>query len=403
MNVTASYVNLMCAALKSSSYTNDTASVSARITSIRHNRFIVVRDYTNFSIQLHVCEGYSPRKCVLLAKLLRAGDLVNAFGAIYKDKRGNASILVRALELCSKCDRSKWVKYGISQQRLRAVVRKTRVAQEIRRQLLRLGYTEVETPVLQSPEPSSVNPFVTRYDWRKQLLQLRVSPEFCLKSCMCAGECKGIFEFAKSFRNEGESAFHLREFNLLELYCVDLSWNACLNWLKSLLMRLCIVFNTPQPNQRVLSYCELIRERTGYRLELTDADNVLNLVRALGLEVKRLRWAELVSVLFESLVSSTRELLYVLWYPVDCSPFAQAKWSGSRFALRLEVYWDGVELVNACIELSCFAEQLKRCGAQISATLSESLAHGLGYVFGLGIGVDRLSALLFSNPQLTRW
>ncbi len=88
---------------------------------------------------------------------------------------------------------------------------------------------------------TNVKSFVTWYEWRKKLLQLRISPEFWLKNYMSFGVCRGAFEFAKSFRNEegkeGEeekektgaeaaSAFHLMEFSLLKAYCLDLSFEA---------------------------------------------------------------------------------------------------------------------------------------------------------------------------------
>ncbi|XXN13726.1 MAG: amino acid--tRNA ligase-related protein [Candidatus Hodgkinia cicadicola] len=399
MITTTCYVGLMCAALKPNSYTNDIVSVSARIISIRNDRFVVVSDHTNQALQLHVCEAYSPRKCLLLIKLLRVGDQVCASGAVYKDKLGNVSILVRTLKLISKCISTKLMARNLKLRRAHSIFLKACIVRELRRQLTRLGYIELETPILQPLEPSSVNPFVTRHDWRKQALQLRISPEFCLKNYMCVSECKGVFEFAKSFRNEGGSAFHLREFTLLEVYCTNLSWSACLNWLNLLFERLCGLFNRPKPKQRTLSYCELIREQTGYRLELATADVVLELVNKLGLKAEGLRWAEGLSCLFEALVTNMCELVHVTWYPVACSPFARAKWRNSRFAYRFETYWHGVELVNGCVELSCLAEQLKRCDGQLSATLLESLSYGLGYVLGLGIGVDRLTALLFGKAS----
>ncbi len=80
---------------------------------------------------------------------------------------------------------------------------------------------------------TNVKSFVTWYEWRKKLLQLRISPEFWLKNYMSFGVCRGAFEFAKSFRNEKDeeaaeaaAAFHLMEFSLLKAYCLDLSFEA---------------------------------------------------------------------------------------------------------------------------------------------------------------------------------
>ncbi|XXM90078.1 amino acid--tRNA ligase-related protein [Candidatus Hodgkinia cicadicola] len=388
-------------AIKPNSYTSDLVLVSARVLAVRNDRFIMVSDYTGASLQLHVCEGFAFRKSVMLLRLLKVGDLVRAFGFVYKDKQNNVSVLVKELVFVSKGDQDKWAIYENKRARARALVFKSNVVRELRRRLLRLGYVELETPALHAIEPASVKPFITRYDWRKLLLQLRVSPEFYLKNYMCVSECRGVFEFAKSFRNEGESALHSREFSLLELYCFDLSWSDCLNWVKTLFLQLCLLFNRPQPKQRLVSCCELIREQTGYRFELIGANDVLRLVRLFKLNIQCLCWAKALLALFERLVVNTCELLYVLWYPVQCSLFSRAKWHGSRFACRFEVYWNGVELVNACLEINSYLEQLKRCNAQVSATLLESLSYGFGNVFGLGLGIDRLVMLLFNKPLIS--
>ncbi|MFP3038565.1 MAG: amino acid--tRNA ligase-related protein [Candidatus Hodgkinia cicadicola] len=108
------------------------------------------------------------------------------------------------------------------------LLKRAAVVAELRRLLVGRGYIEVETSVLQALDLTNTNvkPFVTCYEWHKKLMQLRISPEFWLKNFMSFDPRLGIFEFAKSFRNEGGSVFHLIEVSLLETYCLDLNFES---------------------------------------------------------------------------------------------------------------------------------------------------------------------------------
>ncbi len=209
---------------------------------------------------------------MLMVKQIRAGDVLSAKGYVYKDRLGNASLLVDSLGLVARFSRAKTGAGFVGEAAsARLMLLKAAVVCELRRLLVRRGYAEIETPVLHSVDLANTNvkPFVTRYGLCEKLLQLRISPEFWLKNYMSLSVCLGVFEFAKSFRNEGGSLMHLMEFSLLEAYCLDLSFEAGLKWTIQVVDYLGRLFLGRSVLYRLVSFCEVIREATGYRVEMS--------------------------------------------------------------------------------------------------------------------------------------
>ncbi len=52
--------------------------------------------------------------------------------------------------------------------------------------------------------------------------------------------------------------------------------------------------------------------------------------------------------------------------------------------------------MNACAELNCLAVQIARCNSNVNSVLKECLGRGLGSVFGIGFGIDRLCVKLLN-------
>jgi len=79
---------------------------------------------------------------------------------------------------------------------------------------------EVETPVLHSiASGASAKPFDTYHNFGAKEMHLRISPELHLKRLMVSNiHENGVFEIAKTFRNESSDTSHNPEFSLLESY-----------------------------------------------------------------------------------------------------------------------------------------------------------------------------------------
>ncbi|MBO0872426.1 MAG: lysine--tRNA ligase, partial [Pseudonocardia sp.] len=88
----------------------------------------------------------------------------------------------------------------------------------IRRNLSDRGFTEVETPVLQSIQGgANARPFVTHHNALGADMYLRIALELHLKRLVVGGMDR-VFEIGRVFRNEGIDTRHNPEFTLLEAY-----------------------------------------------------------------------------------------------------------------------------------------------------------------------------------------
>ncbi|MFP3038564.1 MAG: hypothetical protein ACKERG_03000 [Candidatus Hodgkinia cicadicola] len=123
-------------------------------------------------------------------------------------------------------------------------------------------------------------------------------------------------------------------------------------------------------------------ETTGYGIEQIDllkALKVFNFLKLLGTTDSLMH---LLNATFDYAIKRTHGICYVLWFPIEDSRFSASKWRNSKF----ETYWDGLELINASVELSDPAIQHKRCSGSVNPVLSECLARGLKPIFGAGFG-----------------
>src|SRR3989344_4993225 len=103
---------------------------------------------------------------------------------------------------------------------LRAMVlRRAKFWQAIRDFYLARGFTEVETPVLEtSPGGADARPFITHHNALDIDVYLRIScGELWQKRILIAGFPK-VFEIGRIFRNEGQSREHLQDYTQLESY-----------------------------------------------------------------------------------------------------------------------------------------------------------------------------------------
>ena len=102
------------------------------------------------------------------------------------------------------------------------------------------GYTEVETPTLQSiAGGASARPFITHFNALNVDMYMRIATELYLKRLIVGG-FEGVYEIGKNFRNEGMDRFHNPEFTCMELYVQYKDYNWMMSFTEKLLEKICI-------------------------------------------------------------------------------------------------------------------------------------------------------------------
>ena len=175
-------------------------------------------------------------------KLLDIGDFVGVEGYVFKTQTGEISVHARSLKLLSKSikplpivkykDGVAYDKFDDPEQRYRqryvdlivndgvkdTFIKRATVLRTMRKIFDEAGYTEVETPTLQSiPGGASARPFITHFNALNIDMYMRIATELYLKRLIVGG-FEGVYEIGKNFRNEGMDRFHNPEFTCMELY-----------------------------------------------------------------------------------------------------------------------------------------------------------------------------------------
>ena len=407
--------------------------------------FATIQDMSG-RIQLYITDDHAGKAAHEAFKHWDLGDIIGAKGALFKTKTGELSVRVAELRLLTKSLRPLPEKFhGLIDQeqkyRLRYVdlitnheTRKvfavrSKIIQAIREFLVRDGYLEVETPMMQSiPGGAAARPFVTHHNALDMQLYLRIAPELYLKRLVVGGMEK-VFEINRNFRNEGISTKHNPEFTMLEFYCAYQDYRYLMDFTESMLQATIQVVSGS--NKIAYQEQEIDFSKPFGRLTITQA------IRKYHPEFEEAKLANrnflvgefkkrgiayksddgiggLQLTLFEH---TTEQLLaqptFIIDYPAEVSPLARRSDRNSDIAERFELYIAGREIANGFSELNDpedqaarFLEQAKQreAGNQeamyYDADYIRALEYGLPPAAGCGVGIDRLVMLCTDSPSI---
>lgn len=302
-----------------------------------------------------------------------------------------------------------------------------------------VGYTEVDTPILQAvpgQEPHLM-PFSTRlqapFGAGAALRYLHTSPEFAMKRLIAEGSGP-IYQLVHAFRNAERSRLHAPEFTMLEWYRPDADYTALMNLAPDLVRRVAAATgvdtlrhgdsecNPSQPAER-LTVAEAFFRYAGLELfTLIDDDRdpdprpLRQAAHAIGIAVRPGdRFAEVFDrILIErvepSLGIGAMTCLYD--YPLCLGALARPKAQDPRIAERIELYVCGVELANGYSELTGRKAHAERFAADSKlrqelygeiappdADLLDALDR-LPPCAGMSLGFDRLVMLVSGSGDI---
>jgi lysyl-tRNA synthetase class 2 len=388
---------------------------------------------------------------VVFKKLLDIGDFVGIKGYVFRTQMGEISIHAREITVLAKSLKPlPIVKYkdgvaydGFNDPELRyrqryidlvvndgvkdIFLKRAKVIKTMRQVLDDAGYTEVETPILQSiPGGASARPFITHHNSLDIDLYLRIATELYLKRLIVGG-FEGVYEIGKNFRNEGMDKNHNPEFTCVELYVQYKDYNWMMGFTEQLLEKICIAVNGTSETvidgktisfkapYRRLPILEAIKEKTGYDLDGKTEDEIRQVCKELNMEIDdTMGKGKLIDEIFGEFCEGTFiQPTFITDYPVEMSPLTKAHRSKPGLTERFELMVNGKELANAYSELNDPIDQEERFKDQlrlsekgddeamfIDQDFLKALQYGMPPTSGIGIGIDRLTMLMTGKPYI---
>ena len=388
---------------------------------------------------------------VVFKKLLDIGDFVGIEGFVFRTQMGEISVHAQTITVLSKSLRPlPIVKYkdgvaydGFNDPELRyrgryidlvvndgvkdIFLKRAKVIKTMRTALDEAGYTEVETPILQSiPGGASARPFITHHNSLDIDLYLRIATELYLKRLIVGG-FEGVYEIGKNFRNEGMDRTHTPEFTCMELYVQYKDYNWMMSFTEQLLERICIAVNGTSESvvdgktisfkapYRRLPILDAIKEKTGYDLNGKSEEEIREICKALKMEIDdTMGKGKLIDEIFGEFCEGTFiQPTFIIDYPVEMSPLTKMHRSKPGLTERFELMVNGKELANAYSELNDPIDQEERFKEQlrlsekgddeamfIDQDFLKALQYGMPPTSGIGIGIDRLVMLMTGQTTI---
>ena len=378
-------------------------------------------------------------------RLLDLGDFIGIEGFVFRTQMGEISIHAKKLTVLAKSIkplpivkykdgvaydsfedpelryRQRYVDLIVNDGVKEKFLKRATVIKTMRAVLDEAGYTEVETPILQSiPGGASARPFITHHNSLDIDLYLRIATELYLKRLIVGG-FEGVYEIGKNFRNEGMDKNHNPEFTCMELYVQYKDYNWMMSFTEKLLERICIAVNGCTETEidgktisfkapyRRLPILEAIKEKTGYDLEGKSEDEIRQVCKELNMEIDdTMGKGKLIDEIFGEFCEGTFiQPTFITDYPVEMSPLTKMHRSKPGLTERFELMVNGKELANAYSELNDPIDQEERFKDQlrlsekgddeamfIDQDFLKALQYGTPPTSGIGIGIDRLTMLM---------
>lgn len=388
---------------------------------------------------------------IFFKKLLDIGDIVGIEGFVFRTQMGEITVHAKNIKMLSKSlrplpivkmkdgkaydafedpelrYRQRYVDLIVNDGIKDIFLQRATVLRTLRSVLDEAGYTEVETPTLQSiAGGASARPFITHFNALDVDMYMRIATELYLKRLIVGG-FEGVYEIGKNFRNEGMDRNHNPEFTCMELYVQYKDYNWMMSFTEQLLEKICIAVNGSTERKvgdnvisfkapyRRLPILDAIKEKTGFDCNGKSEEEIRAFCLEKGLEVdETFGKGKLIDELFGEFCEGTFiQPTFITDYPVEMSPLTKMHRSKPGLTERFELMVNGKELANAYSELNDPIDQEERFVEQmrladkgddeamiIDKDFLRALQYGMPPTSGIGIGIDRLVMLMTGQTTI---
>jgi lysyl-tRNA synthetase, class II len=373
-------------------------------------------------------------------KNIDMGDFVGVEGEVFTTQKGEKTLLVKEYTVLSKTLLSlpdKW--HGLKDSEIRYRKRyldlimnpeemnkfkiRTKVISLVREYLDNLGFTEVETPILQVLYGgTNAKPFSTHINAYDMPMYLRVAPELYLKRLVVGGFEK-VYEIAKNFRNEGVDQTHNPEFTMIEWYESYVDYNTMMDRTEGMYKFIAKkLFNkeTIQLHDKKIDLSgkwsrmpliDSIKKFADIDVNKLDDEELEKIVKDNQIEIAgESNRGQMIFAIFDKLVcDKLQDPIWIIDYPKEVSPLSKTHRSNPELVERFECYIGGKEIGDGWSEIINPVEQRNRFENEQAAMRAgdeeahpmdedfiQALEHGMPPLGGIGIGIDRL-VMLFTN------
>jgi lysyl-tRNA synthetase class 2 len=379
-------------------------------------------------------------------KHLDLGDIIGVTGVRFDTNTAERSVKAHTLTLLSKALlplpdkfrglqdeetrlRKRYLDILLNNDVREMLLKKSIFWNSIRTFLMKRGFVEVYTPVLEvTTGGGDARPFKTHHNALDLDVYLRISNgELWQKRLMVAGLEK-TFEIGRQFRNEGMSPEHLQEYDQMEFYWAYANYELGMELVEELFKDMAqntfgtLRFTMDRQGKSFdidlgkawerYDYTETIKRLTGVDITSASLSEIEGKLQELHVPYSPQGWN--ITRAIDSLWKWCRRQLagpgFLVNEPVSVSPLAKRKSEASHLTERFHVIIAGSELGNGYSELNDpvdqaerFAEQqrLRDAGdeeAQMSdLDFVEALEHGMPPTCGFGLS-ERVFSFFLNKP-----
>lgn len=422
-------------------------SVAGRIRSMRKHGKLIFAHLQDYSGKMQIVVEFETvgKKAFEFFDNVNSGDFIGVHGYVVSTKKGELSVWAKKIEFLTKSLRplpDDW--YGLKDKEIRyrqryvdvllnpevknVFEKKTEITYAMREFLVKKGFVEVDTPVLQPIYGGThARPFKSHLHSLDMNVYMRISNELYLKRLLVGGYEK-IFEFSKDFRNEGIDKTHNPEFTQMETMWAYADYNDNMKFCEEMVSYIAkkvlgttkikhgnhvIDVKTPWKRIRIIDALKTYAK--------VDFDKIKNLkdaqgaAKGAGVDASRCEnVGEVMVELFENLVQPKLiQPTFVYDYPKDVYELAKVSRKDGRFAEAFEFIANGWEMALSYCEQND-PETLKKKWEKAEKDFNKgdieaqrmdddfikALEYGMPPTSGLGIGIDRLTMLLTGEDSI---
>ncbi len=420
-------------------------TIAGRLMASRSHGKVIFADLEDQSgkIQLFIKVQQVTANGFEIVKALDIGDIIGIKGTLFITKTGQQSVRVAEITVLSKSLLSlpeKWhglkdveIRYRqryvdlIANKEVKEIfIKRSKIVTYIRAFLDKLGFLEVETPMLQPMAGGARGrPFKSQHNAYDMDVFLRIAPELYLKRLLVGG-LERVYEINRNFRNEGVSTRHNPEFTMLEVYQAYGDYEDMMKLTEDLVSSLAkeiagsykvnyqgkeIDFSPPWERR---SFAQVVKDKFDINPE-DDAKTMLDKVKAhknQKVKIDTLTRSAVMKIVEDMLEEEEiiNPVFFTDYFTFLC-PLAKTSPENKAISQRFEVFISGMEVGNAYSELNDAQEQRQRLQEDLDDDVEtgnrcvdedflNALEYGMPPAGGLGIGIDRLVMILTNAPSI---